>query len=89
MDNERSLDNQAQDSAQAGPGAPSGITFDHGGTKYTVSVDVAMSSGLSGHADRIQLPGGTLIMLHPHVHEDNANTAQSIAEKGGKIWQVE
>ena len=28
-------------------------------------------------------------MVHPHIHEDNANTAESIVEKGGKIWQIE
>ena len=66
-----------------------GITFNHEGTKYTVSVEVALRSGLTGHSDRIRLPDGVLIMLHPHVHEDNANTVQSIVDKGGKIWQVE
>ena len=89
MGNDHGHQDQKHEPAHGGPKAPKGITFDHGGTKYTVSVDVALRSGLRGHSDRIRLPSGILIMLHPHVHEDNANTAQSIVEKGGQIWQVE
>ena len=70
-------------------GSPAGITFNHEGTKYTVSVAAALSSGLTGHSDRLRLPDGTLLMMHPHIHEDNANTPESIVEKGGKIWQIE
>ena len=70
-------------------GASEGITFDHGGIKYTVSVDAALGSGLVGHSDRIQLPDGMIIMVHPHIHEDKANTPESIVDKGGKIWQIE
>lgn len=70
-------------------GAPQSVTFDYGGTMYTVSIEAALGSGLAGHSDRIQLPDGTMIMVHPHIHEDNANSPKSIVEKGGKIWQIE
>ena len=69
--------------------AKKGVTLNYEGTNYTVSLEAAQNSGLVGNTDRIQLPNGQLIMLHPHAHEDNANTGQSIEEKGGKIWPVE
>jgi len=65
-----------------------GVTFNHEGTNYTEPLEAAQNSGIVGNADRIQLPGGQLIMLHPHAHEDNANSSESIKEKGGKIWPV-
>jgi len=75
--------------AHEGSETQEGVTFNHEGTNYTVSLEAAQNSGLVGNTDRIQLPSGQLIMLHPHAHEDNANTAQSIEEKRGKIWPVE
>ena len=89
MDNDHVPRDQIHEDPQGDREAPKGITFDHGGTKYTVSVDAALGSGLTGHSDRIRLPNGTLVMVHPHIHEDNANTPESIVEKGGKIWQIE
>ncbi len=75
----------AHDSSEA----HAGVTFNHEGTNYTVSLEAAENAGVAGNSDRIQLPSGQLIMLHPHAHEDNANTAEAIKEKGGKIWPVE
>ena len=72
-----------------GSQAQEGVTFNHEGTYYTVPLVAAQNSGIIGNADRIQLPGGQLIMLRPHAHEDNANSSESIKEKGGKIWPVE
>lgn len=72
-----------------GSEAKEGVTFNHDGTNYTVPLEAAQNAGIVGNADRIQLPGGQLIMLHPHAHEDNANSPESIKEKGGEIWPVE
>ena len=82
-------DHHEHEHAHEASEAKEGVTLNHEGTNYTVSLEAAQNSGLVGNTDRIQLPSGQLIMLHPHVHEDNANTAQSTEEKGGKIWPVE
>ena len=82
-------DHHEHEHAHEGYEAKEGVTLNHEGTNYTVSLEAAQNSGLVGNTDRIQLPSGQLIMLHPHAHEDNANTAKSIEEKGGKIWPVE
>ena len=82
-------DHHEHEHAHEGSEAQEGVTFDHEGTNYTVSLEAAQNSGLAGNTDRIQLPSGQLIMLHPHAHEDNANTAQTIEEEGGKVWPVE
>jgi len=82
-------DHHEHEHAHEASEAKEGVTLNHEGTNYTVSLEAAKNSGLVGNADRIQLPSGQLIMLHPHAHEDNANTVQSIEEKGGKIWPVE
>lgn len=82
-------DHDEHEHAHEGSEAQEGVTFNHEGTNYTVSLEAAENSGLVGNTDRIQLPSGQLILLHPHGHEDNANTAQSIQEKGGKIWPLE
>lgn len=66
-----------------------GVTFNHEGTNYTVPLDAAVNSGLVGSSDRIQLPDGQLILLHPHGHEDNANDAKSIEQNGGKVWPID
>ncbi|MFQ5922564.1 MAG: hypothetical protein ACE5M4_06940 [Anaerolineales bacterium] len=75
--------------AHGAPGDKTGVTFNHEGTNYTISLEAAKNAGLVRNTDRIQLPGGQLILLHPHAHEDNANTVRSIEEGGGKVWQVE
>jgi len=82
-------DHHEHEHAHEASEAKEGVTLNHEGTNYTVSLEAAQNSGLVGNTDRIQLPGGQLIMLHPHAHEDKSNTAQSTEEKGGKIWSVE
>lgn len=75
----------AHDSALTG----SGVRFNYEGVDYTVPLEAARDAGLVGASDRIQLPDGQLVLLHPHAHADNANTAQSIVERGGKIWPID
>ncbi len=82
-------DHPEHEHAHGGSEGQEGVTFSHDGTNYTVALEAAENSGLVGNTDRIQLPGGQLILLHPHAHEDNANTAEAIKEKGGEIWPVE
>ncbi len=67
----------------------SGVRFSFGGKDYVVPLGAAEDSGIVGSSDRIQLPDGQLILLHPHAHEDNANNVESIEEKGGKVWPVD
>lgn len=71
------------------PAAGGGITFNFEGSDYSVSLEAAQNAGLTGMTDRIELPSGQLVLLHPHAHADNANTPKSIREKGGKIWPVD
>ena len=80
-----------QSDREMGAGEYSGaqkLTFNHGGTSYTIPLRAAVGSGLIGRADRIELPNGTLVMLHPHIHEDKVNSPESIHKEGGKIWQA-
>ncbi len=67
----------------------SGVSFSYEGSDYSVPLEAARNAGLVGATDRIQLPDGQLVLLHPHAHGDNANTVQSIQEKGGKVWPVD
>lgn len=82
-------DHHEHEHAHEGSETQEGVTFNHEGTNYTIALKSAQNSELVANTDRIQLPSGQLIMLHPHAHEDNANTAQSIEEEGGKVWPVE
>jgi len=82
-------DHHDHEHSHDGSEAKEGVTFNHDGTNYTVSLEAATNSGLEGNRDRIQLPGGQLILLHPHAHEDNANSPEAIKENGGQIWQAE
>ena len=82
-------DHHEHEHAHGDSEAQEGVTFNHEGTNYTVSMQAAENSGLVGNTDRIQLPGGQLVLLHPHAHEDNANSSEAIKENGGQIWPVE